>query len=87
MTPLRPDLLALVFAAVSTAAVAWSSGAMQADATLTEACARNEAATYLTSQPRRAELHAQQWQVSDGHDTAWIDARTGQLLEIEFAAR
>ena len=87
MTPMRPDLLALVFAAVATTAAVWAEDGMRREATLTETRARDEAATYLVSQPRHAELQAQTWQVTDGQDTAWIDAHTGQLIEIEFAAR
>lgn len=51
-----------------------------------EDVAKVEAAAYLSSAPRTAELVAEQWVVTDGDETAWIDARSGALVEIEFAA-
>ena len=35
---------------------------------------------------KQAELVGTQWVVTDGSDTAWLDAQTGELVEIEFAA-
>jgi hypothetical protein len=83
----RTDLLALVFSAASTLAVVALGIPMTSAGPLSEQRAKSEAATYLTSQPQHAELEASQWKVSDGKETAWIDARTGELVEIEFAAR
>jgi hypothetical protein len=83
---LRTDLVALTVAAVSTfviGALALPSAPVGA---MSESRAREEASVYLGAAPARAELRASKWEVSDGHDTAWIDARTGDLVEIEFAA-
>lgn len=82
----RTDLLALVIAGVSTLAVVALSLPSAATVGLSEDRARAEAATYLTEAPAQAELQSARWKVSDGHDTAWIDANTGELVEIEFAA-
>jgi hypothetical protein len=53
---------------------------------LDDDAARIEAASYLASSPRHAELVADHWVVSDGADTATLDARTGELVEIQFAS-
>lgn len=82
----RTDLLALVIVGVSTLAVVALAVPSAPLGGLTETRARDEAATYLTATPAQAELQSARWKVSDGRETAWIDARTGELLEIEFAA-
>lgn len=82
----RTDLLALVIAGVSTLAVVALSMPSAPKPGLSEDRARAEAAMYLTEAPARAELQSARWAVSDGHDTAWLDAKTGELVEIEFAA-
>jgi hypothetical protein len=53
---------------------------------LDEVAARSEAASYLSSTPRDAQRVADRWIISDGDETAVLDARTGALVEIEFAA-
>lgn len=55
---------------------------------LSQAQARAESAVYLEGPPADARLHraAARWAVTDGHTTAWLDARTGELLELSFAA-
>lgn len=54
---------------------------------ISERQARAESAAYLDAQPTQAHLHrdSRRWQVTDGHTTAWLDARSGELLEVEFA--
>ncbi|MEM9462476.1 MAG: hypothetical protein AAGF11_50475 [Myxococcota bacterium] len=49
--------------------------------------ARAEVAGYLEAEPRYAHLNtaAHRWSVSDGQSVAWLDARSGELLEVEFA--
>jgi hypothetical protein len=83
---LSTDLVALTVAAVSTFAIGALALPSVPVGVMSESRAREEAAVYLGAAPARAELRAAQWEVSDGHDTAWIDARTGDLVEIEFAA-
>jgi hypothetical protein len=46
-----------------------------------------EATSYLSSPPMSAEIDAERWVVSNGTEKAWLDARTGELVEIEFAAQ
>lgn len=83
MKRLPTDLVALgLAAAVSFGLLA--DGQLKA-VSLSEAGARAEAAAYLSSAPQRAELVAERWVVTDGDETAWLDARTGDLVEIEFA--
>lgn len=55
---------------------------------LSQAQARVESAAYLDGPPADARLHraATRWAVTDGHTTAWLDARTGELVELSFAA-
>lgn len=55
---------------------------------LSQAQARAESAAYLEGPPADARLHraATRWAVTDGHTTAWLDARTGELVELSFAA-
>jgi len=73
----------LVFAASITSL--FSAGA-EGPKGLDDATARAEAASYLSATPRTAEQVAERWVVTDGADTAWLDTRTGELVEIEFAA-
>ena len=53
---------------------------------LTLAQARAESALYLDGPALDARLHraAGRWSVTDGRTTAWLDARTGELLEVEL---
>jgi hypothetical protein len=83
MKRVMTDLLALGFAAV----VTWSLASMPSDTTLDEATARTEAAAYLSAAPRDAKQVEGRWVVTDGDETAWLDAKSGELVEIEFAPR
>lgn len=76
------DLFALGFAAV----VTWALPSAPATSTLDESSARIEAAAYLSAAPREANRIDGQWVVTDGDETAWLDAASGELVEIEFAA-
>jgi hypothetical protein len=51
--------------------------------------ARGEAADYLEAPPIRARFDqvSRRWSVSDGQTTAWLDARSGELIEVEFSPR
>ena len=55
---------------------------------LTAERARVEAAHYLEGPSKTAyfDRTTRRWSVSDGRSTAWLDARSGQLLEVEFGA-
>jgi len=77
----RIDLVAVAIAAAVTMPLIPDGGA----ARITEAMAAIEAADYLDDVPQYAALEGERWRVSDGDDTAWLDARTGALVEIEFA--
>ena len=73
--------------ALAMTALAWpTTSSLKTAASLSVAQARAEAANYLDHAPRfaRLDVRAGCWRVSDGHDTARLDARTGELLEIEF---
>ena len=82
MKRLSVDLVALAIACTSLVALA-----AQSRTALDEGAAKSEAESYLASSPQHAALVGERWAVSDGDDTAWLDARTGELVEIEFAAR
>lgn len=77
----RIDLVAVAIAAVVTVPLVPDGGVLR----ITESTAALEAADYLGDVPQYAELEGDRWMVSDGEDTAWLDARTGALVEIEFA--
>ncbi|MEM7156905.1 MAG: hypothetical protein AAF799_28905 [Myxococcota bacterium] len=55
---------------------------------LSESRAQQESALYLDNEPQSAhfDLSSKRWSVTDGESTAWLDARTGELVEIEFGA-
>lgn len=82
------DVVAMTLAAAVALPLAIGTPAVAATPApaVSEAMARDEAALYLPSAPHEAKLVADRWEVSDGSDTAWLDARTGELVEIEFAA-
>jgi hypothetical protein len=82
MQLLWTDLAAIAIAGLLTL----TTTATESSTWLAESRALGEAAAYLTSAPERAELVGAQWRVTDGSDTAWLDAQTGELVEIEFAA-
>lgn len=53
---------------------------------VSEPKARAESALYLDGPVTQAHLdrdHAR-WQITDGRTTAWLDARSGELLEVEL---
>jgi hypothetical protein len=78
----RADLLAAATAGVvCLAASAWD---VVGGTRVSEDDARVEAAMYLTAAPTQTQLEDARWRVSDGRDTAWIDARSGELVEIAF---
>jgi hypothetical protein len=83
MKRLRRDLTAALLAAVCTLGIATVSPVETPELSATQA--RAEGARYLDAAPKDARLRADRWQVSDGHDTAWLDAKSGDLVEIEFA--
>lgn len=80
MTRISVDLVALAIACTSLVVLGF-----QSRTTLDEGDARTEAQSYLSASPQHAALVGERWAVSDGDDTAWLDARTGELVEIEFA--
>lgn len=47
-----------------------------------------ESTHYLEGTPSASRYHRSvtRWSVTDGESTAWLDARTGELVEVEFAA-
>lgn len=89
MKRIRTELLALGFAAAVTALLADRAPAEdRIDSNMlneTQACV--EAALYLDEPARLARLDRArgQWVVTDGRATAWLDARSGELVEIELA--
>lgn len=80
------DAAALALAFLATLSI-FAVGPALAQPGLDEVAARSEAATYLSSAPTDAERVDGRWAVSDGADRAWLDAKTGELVEIEFDAR
>ena len=80
------DLLALGIAAAATALVtlvaSWDP--MPVSAVVPEPLARESAAFYLDATPREAELQGSRWRIATADDVAWIDAATGDLVEVEF---
>lgn len=81
---LRTDLCALGIAAFASLALC---ALFAGDGQLSPSEARAMAADYLTAPPRTAQRMGQRWAVSDGRDTALLDARTGDLIEIAFGRR
>lgn len=53
---------------------------------LSAAQARVEAADYLEAKSldARFDQATRRWSISDGQTTAWLDARSGELVEVEF---
>lgn len=90
MKRLKIELLSFGLAAAVTALFAGSTSERESSNSgyLTACQARAQAASYLEASPRTARLDAttQRWSVSDGRSTAWLDARSGELLEVEFGA-
>jgi hypothetical protein len=89
---IKTELLALGFAAATMALSADMEPSPKKpnhSGKLTEAQARAESATYLDAPPTRARFDraTDRWQVTDGRDTAWLDARSGELLEVELSPR
>ena len=82
-----PKLLgALALAFVATVSI-FAVGPARAQPGIDEVAARSEASSYLAATPSDAERVDGRWVVSDGADRAWLDAKTGELVEIEFDAR
>jgi hypothetical protein len=85
---LKVDLLALGLAAVVTTLIAdrAEDEKPRDSKVMTSAQACAESAAYLDGPVSEARLHraAQRWAVTDGRTTAWLDARTGELLEVEL---
>lgn len=48
-----------------------------------------ESTRYLEGEVQsvRYDEASHRWQVTDGHDVAWLDARTGDLVELELSPR
>jgi hypothetical protein len=91
MKRIQIELLALGFAAATMALFA-DHGARSKPIDsrwLTDRQARAESALYLDAPPTHARLDraAGRWAVTDGSTTAWLDARSGELLEVELDAR
>ncbi len=78
------DLAALVFAALGVTALVALGPSTPVMSSIE---ARAEAAAYLTAPPLAAQRHGGHWVVSDGTETATLDARTGELVEIDFGKR
>jgi hypothetical protein len=82
------DLLALGFAAATMALFADRPERpnLPDSKYLSHSQARAESALYLESAVSDVRLHraAERWQATDGKATAWLDARTGELIEIEL---
>jgi hypothetical protein len=87
---LETDLLALGIAAAVTALLTLPTERPNPRDSnhLSAAQARAESAAYLDGPASEARLHraAGRWAVTDGRTTAWLDARTGELVELSFAA-
>jgi hypothetical protein len=83
------DLVALGLATVATAVLGVLSRAPDAVAppAIPEHVARAEAAFYLGETAGSAHLRDRHWRVAAGPHTAWIDASTGELVEIQFGPR
>lgn len=88
MKRLETDLLALGIAAAATALFAVPfEGKNRIDSKyLSVSEARAESAAFLDGPVSEARLHraAGRWAVTDGRTTAWLDARTGELIEVEL---
>ena len=87
MKRIKIDLLAFSFAA---AVMALAMPIETRNATdskpLSASQIRAESALYLDGPVRKVRFHraTERWSVTDGHTTAWLDARTGELLEVEL---
>ena len=87
MKRIKVDLLALGFAAaVMALAMPIETRNAKDSNPLTVAQIRAESALYLDGPVRKARFHraTERWSVTDGQTTAWLDARTGELLEVEL---
>jgi len=90
MKRIKTDLVAVGFAA-AVMALFWARtdqpNSMDSKV-LSVAQARACSADFLDGPASDARLHraAGRWAVTDGHTTAWLDARTGELVELSFRA-
>lgn len=82
------ELLAVGFAAAMMALFAGGQSASNScDSNyLTMSQARMESAAYLDAAPTQSlfDRTTERWSVTDGKTTAWLDARSGELVEIEL---
>jgi hypothetical protein len=90
MKRIRIELLALGFAAATTALLAEHRPSQECRESgyLNAGQARAESALYLEAPPTHARLDraTRRWMVTDGHTTAWLDARSGEVVEVSFEA-
>lgn len=93
MTPMKRAKIELWSLGVAAAVTALFAGSMSEHYSsnseyLSSNQARVEAASYLDEAPQNAQLDrtTHRWSVSDGQSTAWLDARSGELLAVEFEA-
>lgn len=88
MKRIKVDLLALGLATVVTALCADRAEPEKPrdSKVMSLAQAHAESAPYLDGPVSDARLHraAERWAVTDGRTTAWLDARTGELVEVEL---
>jgi hypothetical protein len=90
MKRIKTELLALGFATATMALFADHTPAQKYrnSSYLADFQARAESALYLDGPATQARVDRTtgRWAVTDGQTTAWLDARSGDLLEIEFRA-
>lgn len=87
---IQVELLALGFAFGAMALFADHAPTSGSDSNyLSEQQARAESALYLDAPATTAHLDraTRRWQVTDGRTTAWLDAQSGELLEIALDPR
>ena len=78
----RAQLAALAIGALGALAVATWSEPAPAIEDATDAMAA--AAPFLEQAPAAARRAGERWEVRAGQERAWIDARTGELVEVSF---
>ncbi|MCX4241151.1 hypothetical protein [Paraliomyxa miuraensis] len=88
MKRIQVELLAVGFALGAMALFADHASPLKSNDSmwLTEAQARGESMLYLDGpvEDARFDRVTGRWRVTDGQDTAWLDARSGELLEVEL---
>ncbi|MEX1366036.1 MAG: hypothetical protein AB1Z98_23110 [Nannocystaceae bacterium] len=82
------ELLSLGFAAATLALFANRAPPSETNdfSELSSQQAVAESALYLQGNVRTARYHrsSRRWAVTDGRDVAWLDGRSGELVEIEL---